>query len=712
MMKTFKKCAVLTLAALMLLSAVLCVSCKRRDPVETPTSEPAATNIAGETDVPENTEVPENTPELTEAPTATPTGEPPATPTEEPTATPTEEPTEEPTATPTEEPTATPTPTPTPTPTATPTPTPTPTPTNTPTPTPTPTPAGDSYVNTASYANSYTVGIDDLSRTLVNGSANDTQRNNRYVGIFYFLWIGFHDTTLRDNSAIIARDPDAIKSEAKWMENGGGDLYAFHFWGKPMFGYYPSSDKWVLRKHVQMLTDAGIDFLCFDTTNAHTYTNNALALMKILKEYQDAGWNVPKVCFYTNSSSGKTINAIYTEIYKRHPEYESIWFKWDGKPMIVGVPGDSELSSEAKSFFRIKASVWPNAGRTDDGFPWMEFGRLLSNDAVYGLNGRKEVVNVSVAQHNRTCTFSYTAWYGSNDRTRSWHNGKNDKSENAYYYGYNFAEQFDWALGIDPEMIFITGWNEWIAQRQPVEYNTKPIRFVDNADANCSRDIEPMEGGYGDNYYMQMISYIRRYKGTFGQAPVTRKTVDIAGGFSQWNDVQSYYKDYEGDTVRRNNSIFEKKTDNTNRNDITEMKVAEDDANVYFFVKTAAAITSPQDNDFSTNGWMTLYISTDLAKGWKGANFVVNYAQPADGKTRIGRLADSDTYSVTECGEATYRINGDMLMVAVPKSVLGISGNASIGFKWADNNTFGDVFSFYKNGDSAPIGRVFYKYGG
>ena len=279
-------------------------------------------------------------------------------------------------------------------------------------------------------------------------------------------------------------------------------------------------------------------------------------------------------------------------------------------------------------------------------------------------------------------------------------------------YGYNFAEQFDWALGIDPEMIFITGWNEWIAQRQPVEYNTKPIRFVDNADANCSRDIEPMEGGYGDNYYMQMISYIRRYKGTYGTVPATAKTIDVNGGFSQWNGVASYYKDYEGDTVRRSNSVFERKTDNTNRNDITEMKVAEDSENVYFFVKTAAAIASPDANNFGTNGWMTLYVSTDLTKGWHGANFVVNFAKPENGKTKIGRLADSSEYSVTECGEASYRLAGDMLMISVPKVVLGISGNASIGFRWADNNTVGDIFSFYKNGDSAPIGRVFYKYGG
>ena len=51
------------------------------------------------------------------------------------------------------------------------------------------------------------------------------------------------------------------------------------------------------------------------------------------------------------------------------------------------------------------------------------------------------------------------------------------------------------------------------------------------------------------------------------------------------------------------------------------------------------------------------------------------------------------------------------MMIAVPKPSLGISGNASFGFKWADNNTAGDVFSFYKNSEAAPLGRLTYVYG-
>ena len=97
------------------------------------------------------------------------------------------------------------------------------------------------------------------------------------------------------------------------------------FWGEPLFGYYTSDDEWVMRKHVQMLTDADVDYLVFDTTNAFTYTSQALKLMAILDEYAGDGWDVPQVAFYTNSSSGDTMNRIYNEIYKAHPEYAHLW---------------------------------------------------------------------------------------------------------------------------------------------------------------------------------------------------------------------------------------------------------------------------------------------------------------------------------------------------------------------------------------------------
>ena len=37
--------------------------------------------------------------------------------------------------------------------------------------------------------------------------------------------------------------------------------------------------------------------------------------------------------------------------------------------------------------------------------------------------------------------------------------------------------------------------------------------FVDQYNAEFNRCIQPMKGGYTDNYYMQMAENIRQYKG-------------------------------------------------------------------------------------------------------------------------------------------------------------------------------------------------------
>ncbi len=572
----------------------------------------------------------------------------------------------------------------------------------------------DEYSNTAPLTFRASRAVDNLGRTLTRESETTAARSGKYVGLFYFLWLGEHGTNLYDNSLISAVD-GALESEAGWIAAGGGRVNDFHFWGKPMFGYYRSNDKWVIRKHVQMLTDAGIDFIAFDVSNASAYSTNALAVMKILKEYQDQGWNVPKVCFLTNTKSGQTMSTVYRSVYAKHPEYESIWFCWDGKPMIVGIP--EEASDEVAAFFRIKRSQWPMGERHDDGFPWMEFDRLLTDDAVYGMNGRKEVVNVSLGQHNETYKMSAVSWYGSNDRSRSWHDGANDPAPDAYLYGYNFEEQFKWAMGIDPEIIFITGWNEWVAQRQDASYqgpvvNNGPIVFLDNASLNGSRDIEPMEDGYADNYYLQMVSYVRDFKGLTVDNSRNNRTIDIDGGFAQWNDVKAYYRDYEGDTADRRAGGWGglKYNDNSGRNDFTDLKVSEDRENLYFFARTAENITAPEGNT-----WMNLFIGidgADPASSWNGYGFVLNYKAPEkDGSMYLGKLAPGAEYKVEPLAEVRSRVSGNMLMVSVPKSVLGIEGRASVFFKWTDNCIEGDVDSFYTSGDAAPIGRAGFYFG-
>lgn len=103
------------------------------------------------------------------------------------------------------------------------------------------------------------VATDALGRSLPGATATGPPRSRRMVGIFYFLWLGQHgEAGPFDISRILATDAGAITDAQNSL---WGPLFVPHHWGQPLFGYYVSDDEAVLRKHAQLLADAGIDFV-------------------------------------------------------------------------------------------------------------------------------------------------------------------------------------------------------------------------------------------------------------------------------------------------------------------------------------------------------------------------------------------------------------------------------------------------------------------
>ena len=138
-------------------------------------------------------------------------------------------------------------------------------------------------------------GADRLGRVI----PETTERRNRLVGIFYFVCNTFRgDTPPRDVSRILTEDPTAATEMDHPAWNGTAS------WGEPLFGYYMTGDEWVIREHIEMLSFADVDFLVFDTTNRAIFYEQVTKIMSLLEEYVDAGFNVPKVVFYTNTKAG------------------------------------------------------------------------------------------------------------------------------------------------------------------------------------------------------------------------------------------------------------------------------------------------------------------------------------------------------------------------------------------------------------------------
>ena len=107
--------------------------------------------------------------------------------------------------------------------------------------------------------------------------------------------------------------------------------------------------------------------------------------------------------------------------------------------------------------------------------------------------------------------------------------------------GLFFAEQWKRALQVDPPMIWLTQWNEWTAvpgttgNGNGLSVGKSKMRpgsfhYIDVYNREFTRDMAPDLSGSGDNYYLQMVDGIRKFKGA-RQTPVETAfhTIDIRG---------------------------------------------------------------------------------------------------------------------------------------------------------------------------------------
>lgn len=180
------------------------------------------------------------------------------------------------------------------------------------------------------------VAVDALGRRVPTFEEVGGPRSNKTVGIFYFLWLGRHgELGPFDISKILAEAPDAVDDPTNPL---WGPLHAPHHWGESIFGYYRSDDGGVLRKHAQMLADAGVDLVVFDVTNQLTYPQSWRALGRAFDEVRRAGNRVPQIAFLCPFwAPRKVVRELWEELYE--PElYPELWFRWNGKPLILADP--------------------------------------------------------------------------------------------------------------------------------------------------------------------------------------------------------------------------------------------------------------------------------------------------------------------------------------------------------------------------------------
>ncbi len=585
---------------------------------------------------------------------------------------------------------------------------------------------------------------DDFGRSFgyMDGYKKDKER---YVGLFYFTWLGYHGGEMNgvyDVTKLIDENPDAL-----WNTDGTDEspLGKYHFWGEPLYGYYNSRDPWVIRRHLELFTLSGIDFIAFDCTNGFDYIEVVSTILPIMQEMYDEGWDVPKFMFYLNSLSGKVIKELYygrptssdnvlekEGIYSKG-YYKDLWFMPDGqKPRIAAITDPESTNGEGSAnkedhivsdqtilnFFDFWESQWPNQKYYDNGLPWIDWNRPQQVHT--------DTINVGVAQHNNL-PFS-DALLSAELADQMWGRGYTtangpDHSDKAIESGLNFEEEWQVALQKDVKYTFVTGWNEWVAIKSAAnlgnnsaypECRGKRVYFVDTVNKEYSRDIEMMKGGYADNYYLQMMRNIRTLKGKSGTLSGSETgAIDISKGLTQWNAVTDVYYDFTGEINRDYKGFVESihYKDDSLVNDIAEIRVTHDAENIYVLVACESDITA---NPEAAN-WMNLLIDVDGQENeaFYGYDYLINRQSSYTGQCSVEKLVAGSSVGFEMKGIANFTLSGKYMQYRIPKSALGIDGAFTIRFKVADNITDPwNMESYYTTGESAPVGRLNYIFSG
>ena len=601
----------------------------------------------------------------------------------------------------------------------------------------------DSLIKTHEVMPDTWVFTDGLGRvSLTNAEVGDL-REDKTVSMFFWTWHNGRPTVINVNDAA-EKYPEAVRdfNHPIWTpSNFQGS------WNEPIYGHYESSDQWVLRRQAELLANAGVDAVLTDNTNGTaTHRTGYMALFEAWGNAMDDGVLTPKVSFMLPFAGGSDTNTQVRDMYMdfyREGKYQRLWFYWEGKPVLMGrknaIQTTDNMGKEIAKFFTFRGGQSAYVvDRTTSG----EWGWLSTYpQAIYYARakdvkeGNAEQITVGVAQNHNYELGMLSAMSGNNVMGRSYTHDNQTRYETegkeASKWGYNFAEQFNYALEVDPKIIFITGWNEWAMARidgWPSGWaSAVDNAFCDQFNDEYSRDLEPTKGDLKDHYYYQLVNFVRQYKGARPiPTPSLQTTIDITKDNTQWNTVEPYYAAYIGNTDDREGEGWGdlQYHEYSGRNDIIGARVARDEEFVYFYVECFDNITP-----YTDPLWMVLYIDSDQQnQGWETFDYVLNKTSPTATKATLEKFTGNG-YETEKIGEVDYTVDGKYMQVKVPKSMLNLNGyDFTVNFAWTDNvhdeddagergdtnykytKFSGDIMDFYISGDVAPSGRFKYSY--
>ncbi len=570
------------------------------------------------------------------------------------------------------------------------------------------------------------VGTDALGRKLPGYKQVGPPKPRRWVGLFYWQWHTHKDRWGKNYNVT-----DFLKKHPGFKDfqayPPGGPKNPTWYWGKPLFGYYRSTDPWVIRRHLAMIADAGVDFLFLDYTNGQIYNRQLAVLLRVAQAMKRDGVQVPKLVFFLNYQPEWKIEALYKKWYLPG-KYKNMWFMWHGKPLIMAakpttakglknpalLPAIENYFTFHKTWAFQSAKQHPHEWRFMDNTP--QRPALDSKGHVEQMVVSKSVggpiwKNMQIG--GVSCVPGFVPHYNKQwlSPERAW--------------GLFFQRQWHYARKVHAPILLVTGWNEWTASvwEQPgvvfLGRKTKKGQdyIVDEFNQDFDRDLEPMTGGYGDDYYWQFLEEMRRYKGLVppgaSSGPALLHMRKKGGnGFAQWAPVRPIFHGTVGDVVDRNfpgavpHSHY---VNDSARNDIALAQVARNRHTLFFHAKTAAPLSPAAGKN-----WMMLLLNTHSAArpAWHGYDFLINRYRK-DGRCSLEENIGGK-YAWKLLGWLPLYFRGKNLELSVPRRLVDLRHERrplTFDFKWADNiPAKSTIMDFYSDGDVAPDSRFNFRY--
>ena len=331
------------------------------------------------------------------------------------------------------------------------------------------------------------------------------------IGMFYHTW---HCPASKKNPVL---DLTLIHAG----HQNYGDYQKFHYWGEPEDGYYCLSENdALLEKHAVQLRDMGIDFVFVDVTN-HAYavnTHSDRAVQMIIEPFDrmlavwskvpDAPRIVPWVPVPGNSENASFY--MVDALQHRLNNYPGLQFQYLGKPLIMVTdnpwsPVNETRIAQLSQNYTIRR-MW---GLYPDGGSNWSFMQSCRESPLHNRPCEQRIVSSGGSVEQIPISIAYQATYMTNTATAT-----------PKHQGKTFRKQFETLIN-NPEaaIVTITGWNEWISQRQQCDtVDMCPCSdfpqgcFLDAWNIEYNRDIEPGKNAMGDYYYRLAKACIKLFR--------------------------------------------------------------------------------------------------------------------------------------------------------------------------------------------------------